>query len=94
MRKEQQFSEAAFAKFVAGIQCRGFFGGAILRGEGHTVTTTACLSLTQSKTPIESTIGATKRSLLGGFGMTESIQVTEGELSRILRELPVTKLWR
>lgn len=77
MRKEQQFSESALAKLVAGVQFRGFFGGVILRGEGQTVAATARLSLTQSKTPIESTIGATKQSLLGGFGMTESIRVTD-----------------
>ena len=76
MRKEQQFSESALAKLVAGVQFRGFFGGIILRGEGHTVGATARLSLAQSKTRIESTIGPTRQSLLGGFGMTESVRVT------------------
>lgn len=78
MRTEQQFSESALGKLVAGLQLRGFFGGVILRGEGHTSAVTARLSLTQSQTPIESTIGVTKQSLLSGFGMTESIRITDG----------------
>ncbi|MGD0384022.1 MAG: hypothetical protein ABSA77_10900 [Thermoguttaceae bacterium] len=77
MRKEQQFSESALAKLIAGDKFRGFFGGVILRGEGHTVGATARLSLVQSKTGIESTIGPTRQSLLAGFGMTESVRVTD-----------------
>jgi hypothetical protein len=77
IRKEQQFSESSLAKLVAGVQFRGFFGGVILRGEGHVVAATARLSLAQSKTPIKSTIGATKNSLLRGVGMTESVRVTD-----------------
>ena len=76
LRKEQQFSEAVLGKLVAGVQYRGFFGGVILRGEGHSVGATGRLALLQSKTPFETTIGAHKQSLLN-FGMTQSVRVTD-----------------
>lgn len=77
LKKEYEFSEAALAKLIAGIQFRGFFGGVILRGEGHTLGTTGRLSILQSNTPIESTIQKSGLSLLGGFGMSQSSRVTD-----------------
>ena len=64
IRNEHKFSESALAKLVEGVQLRGFFGGLILRGEGHTLAESARLSLLRSRTPIESNIGSTKESLL------------------------------
>ena len=70
--QKDQFSEAALSKVVSGIELRGFFGGLILRGEGHTKALTGRISLLRSETPIESTIGNSKQSLLN-FGMTQKV---------------------
>ena len=76
LKQEHQFSEAALSKLIAGIELRGFFGGIILRGEGRQKGDTGKLSLLRSETPIESTIGKNKQSLLN-FGMTESLKITD-----------------
>jgi hypothetical protein len=76
LRQEHQFSETAMNRIVSGIKRRGFFGGIILRGEGHTRELTGKLSLLRSKTPIESIIGKTKASLLIS-GIAESIKIGE-----------------
>jgi len=74
--KKDQFSEAALQKIISGIELRRFFGGIILRGEAHTKALTGRISLLRGETPIESTIGKEKQSLLN-FGMSQSIEVTE-----------------
>src|SRR5262249_12682234 len=52
--------------------------GLILRGEGHALPAAGRISLTVSVTPIESTIGAGKQSLLDfRLPMAQSIQVRE-----------------
>jgi hypothetical protein len=76
LKQEHQFSEAALSKLIAGIELRGFFGGVVLRGEGHQKDVTGKLSLLRSETPIESSIGKSKQSLLH-FGMTESVKITD-----------------
>lgn len=76
LRQEHQFSEAALSKLIEGIQLRGFFGGVILRGEGHTKEMTGKLSLLRSETPITSVIGKDKSSLLN-MGMTGSVKITD-----------------
>jgi hypothetical protein len=76
LRQEHQYSEAAMNKIVAAIQLRGFFGGVILRGEGHTKEVTGKLSLLRSETPMESMIGKAKQSLLN-WGMAESIKISD-----------------
>ncbi len=76
LKQEHQFSEAALSKLIAGIELRGFFGGIVLRGEGHQKGVTGKLNLLRSETPIESTIGKSKQSLLN-FGMTESIKIAD-----------------
>jgi hypothetical protein len=77
LRQEHQFSEAAMNRIVSAIQLRGFFGGIILRGEGHTKEVTGKLSLFRSETPIESIIGKTKASLLSFYGRGESIKIAD-----------------
>jgi hypothetical protein len=66
-------------RIVSAIQLRGFFGGIILRGEGHTKELTGKLSLLRSGAPIKSNIGKTKLSLLGvgTVEMAESIKIAE-----------------
>lgn len=76
LMKEHEFSEAALSKIISGVELRGFFGGVILRGEGHTKPVTGRLSLLRSETPIESTVGRSKQSLLN-MGMSQSVQISE-----------------
>lgn len=76
LKSEYQFSEAALSKIIPGTEFRGFFGGVILRGEGHTKPLTGRLSLLRSKTPIESTVEKNKQSLLN-MGMSQSVQLAE-----------------
>jgi hypothetical protein len=76
LKSDSQFSEAALSKLISGIELRGFFGGVILRGEDHSKPLTGRISLLRSETPIESTIGKDKQSLLK-MGMSKSVQITE-----------------
>ncbi len=76
LRKEHQFSESAMSKIVAAIHLRGFFGGIILRGDGHTKDVTGKVSLLRSETPIKSMIGKNKQSLLR-WGMSESVKIAD-----------------
>jgi|SRR5882724_3175885 len=76
LNEEHQFSEAALAGLIEGVKLRGFFGGIILRGQGHKMDVTGKMLLTQSATPSESTIGKNKSSLLN-FGRTQSVKVTD-----------------
>ncbi len=75
LRKKEQFSVSALNKIGTAIRLRGFFGGIILRGEGHSKDATGKLSLLKSETSIESSIGKSKQSLLN-FAMTESIKTS------------------
>lgn len=76
LRSEHQYSEAALAKLIGGIELRGFFGGVVLRGEGHTHNFTGRVKLLRSESPIQSVIGRDKSSLLR-FGITSSVQISE-----------------
>lgn len=78
LKRDSQFSEKAFSNIISGTKLRGFFGGIILRGEGHSKPLTGRISLLQSETPIESTIGPSKQSLLEiGIIMNQSVQITD-----------------
>ena len=76
LRDKHQFSNSAMKKIIAAIQLRGFFGGIILRGEGHTKDVTGKLSLLRSATPIEGMIGKNNQSLLN-WAMAESIRASD-----------------
>jgi hypothetical protein len=76
LNEEHQFSEAALAKLIPGVELRGFFGGIILRGQGQKKEATGKMFLCSSETPIESTIGKNKSSLLN-VGMTQSEEGTD-----------------
>jgi len=76
LKSKHQYSETALSKIITGVELRGFFGGLILRGEGHTKPVTGKLSLLRSETPIESMIGKDKKSLLF-MGMSQSVQISE-----------------
>jgi hypothetical protein len=46
LNEEHQFSEAALAQLIAGVELRRFFGGIILRGQGHKKDATGKMFLT------------------------------------------------
>jgi len=69
--KEHEYSETALQKVTSGASLRGFFGGVILRGEGHNRELTGRLTLLESKKPIKSTVSSDKKSLLDS-GITNS----------------------
>lgn len=76
LRKEDEFSEAAVAANIAGIELRRFIGGLVLRAENNTARASGRVSITTSETPIISNIGK-GRSAISVFGLSSSIQVTE-----------------
>jgi len=53
LRKTEADSEAALSALIDGIRLRGFIGGLVLRGEGHTLQHTGRMVPTQSETPSE-----------------------------------------
>lgn len=59
-----------------GREIRGFFGGIILRGEGHSKALTGRISLFRSEIPVETTIGCNKASLLK-TGITKSVRIAD-----------------
>jgi len=70
------FSEAALNKVVSGVALRGFFGGVILRAEGQTKPLTGRITILRSETPMQSTIGRSKKSLLNA-PWAESIRIAD-----------------
>lgn len=77
LRKEHEYSETALTNILGGLGLRGFIGGLVLRGEGHTKPVTGRLAILRSETPIESTVGRTKQSLLQPAPMSGSSRVTD-----------------
>jgi hypothetical protein len=77
LRKEHEYSESALTNALSGIGLRGFIGGIVLRGEGHTQPTSGRLMILQGETPIESTIGRSRQSLLQSAPLSGSIRVTD-----------------
>jgi hypothetical protein len=76
LRQADANSEAALSALIDGHDLRGYFGGLILRGEGHTLPQTARLSLTRSKSATESMRCGGATPLLE-FGMSKSVQHAE-----------------
>jgi hypothetical protein len=76
LRSEHLFSEAALNRTLSGLDLRGYFGGIILRGEGHSKPMTGRVSLLRSETPLECTVGRGKESLLGS-PLGQSVRVAE-----------------
>jgi hypothetical protein len=76
LRCSQARSEAILPSLINGVALRGFMGGVVLRGEGHTLPQTGRLVLTESKTPIESTLKTGSTSLLE-VGMNNTTKVAE-----------------
>jgi len=66
LRMTQMSSDAALEALIDGARLRGFFGGVILRAEGHTAPQTGRIGLTRSEKPIESTLKG-RRTPIGAF---------------------------
>lgn len=64
LRKEHQYHESSIKKLVSGARLRGFFGGIILRGEGHAKQSTGGIKLLNPETEISCAIGKGKQTLL------------------------------
>lgn len=64
------------AEFIEGAALRGYFGGLVLRGEGHTFSHTGRVSLLQSEEPVAAILRDGQAQLLE-FGIAESVKVTE-----------------
>ena len=77
LRKKDEYSEAALKAALEGRRLRGFLGGIVLRGEGNKKPASGRLEIGRSETPIESTIGRSKQSLLQSLPISESIQVAD-----------------
>ncbi len=77
LRKEHEYSESALTNALSAIGLRGFIGGIVLRGEGHTQPLSGRLNILRSETPIESTIHRSRQSLLQFASMSASIRVTD-----------------
>lgn len=76
LKKEFEYSESTLLKFLSGIQYRGFFGGIILRGEGHTLPFSGKIRLLHSEEPIEGIIGPGKASMLQ-TSLTQTVQIAD-----------------
>jgi hypothetical protein len=77
LRKADEYSEAALSNILSGLDLRGFIGGLVLRGDGHTKPVSGRISILRSEEAIESSIGRTKESLLQSAPMSASICVTD-----------------
>lgn len=73
LAEKNQYNKIALMKVISGLELRGFFGGVILRGEGHTKQRTGLLLLTRSETPIQNN----KESLLSRMVMSQTEQFEE-----------------
>jgi hypothetical protein len=78
LREDEQYSEAALAAMLPGIQLRGFFGGVILRDAGqHEQLSAGRVGLKLTKEPVKSTVKG-RETALGEYGACDSIKVEEG----------------
>jgi hypothetical protein len=76
MRTPDATSDLGLSKMVNGMALRNFFGGLVLRGEGHTAPVTGRIVLTQSEEPMD-----VARERQGPFllewGHTKTMQVAD-----------------
>ena len=77
LRKENESEKLALNSIIRGIQLRGFIGGIILRGEGHSKQLTGKIDLLSSETDMTLAFKESDRSLLSGGGNTESLKIND-----------------
>jgi Domain of unknown function (DUF6602) len=76
LRKENQFDKTVLQKMFNGYAIKGFQGGVILRGEGHSKQATGILGLGSSETVCKnSTTQKHRNSLLNGYANSNSIRI-------------------
>lgn len=75
--KEDDRSRKALNDMVQGINLRGFAGGMIFRGEGHSKEMTAKIDLLRSETEMKSDLEQKDHNLLKGFCMADSLKVKD-----------------
>jgi hypothetical protein len=74
---EDARSRKAINEMVRGCYLRGFVGGMILRGEGHSKELTARIELLHSETEMKSDLAREDHHLLKGSCMADSIKVKD-----------------
>jgi hypothetical protein len=74
LKKEDEFKLAALDTAIKGMELRNFFGGLILRGDGHSSPLTGRLQLGRSEKPITTGL---KESLLMGSSMSKSVKISD-----------------
>lgn len=62
---------------IKGIELRGFMGGVILRGEGHSKQLTGKIDLLKSETEMRSMISKPEHSLLKEFADADSVKISD-----------------
>lgn len=77
LRKANELDRAALNSIINGIDLRGFMGGIILRGEGHSKQLTGKINLLQSETGINLMIRKPKDSLLKEICESDSVKIND-----------------
>lgn len=76
LRKENASSDLALRTMVNGMSLRDFFGGVVLRGEGHTAPVTGRIALTRSEETTDLNLDGKPEHLLE-WGMTKTTQLAD-----------------
>ncbi len=76
LRADAATSPEPLVQFTNGVGLRGYFGGVVLRGEGHSLPHTGRISLLQSEQPTNSFPSGDETQLLE-FAIAKSVQVAE-----------------
>jgi hypothetical protein len=76
LRRDQMSSEGALREVISGMALRKFFGGVVLRAEGHTTKQTGRIELVESKTPLKSNVKGREAALME-YGISGSKRISE-----------------
>jgi len=78
LRKENEMDKQVLSTFLKGIDLRGFVGGVILRGEGHSKPATGRIELLQSKTDMSKVTEKPNWSLLSKIKLAnKSVKIND-----------------
>jgi hypothetical protein len=78
LKVDEAYNEAALSHIVsAHLKLRRFFGGLVLRGEGHQKPVTGRITFLQGKEAHDSFIAPDKQSLLYGAAMSRTLQLRD-----------------
>ncbi len=79
LKKKDEHSELSLSRVNPTEDLRGFFGGMILRGEGHTRDLTGQLCLTASDNPIQRNFGNENQTMIiSPISTSETVQIPDG----------------